>query len=78
MPNCMHLEKKINLTIQCNVPKLCPSRTQAIPTPQLTYGRKRNGAGREWRLRTAEYLTLEIFSGSTNLHFMVLAWYSHD
>ena len=30
------------------------------------------------RAGTAEYLTLEIGSGSTNLHFMVLAWYSRD
>ena len=78
MPNCIHLEKRINLIEQGNIPKPRPSGTQALPPPHLTGGRKKNGAGREWRPGTAEYLTLEIFSGSINLHFMVLSWYSHD
>ena len=78
MPDCIHLEKRADLMEQSNIPKLWSGGTQALSPPQLTCRRKRNGVGREWRPGTAEYLTLEICSGSTNLHFMVLAWYSCD
>ena len=71
-PNCIHLEKRINIMEQGNIPKPWPGWTQALPLPQFTSRRKRNGVGREWRPGTAEYLILEICSGSTNLRFMVL------
>ena len=41
---------------QGNVPKPWSDRTQALPPTQLTSGRKRNGAGREWRPGTTEHL----------------------
>ena len=72
-PDCIHLEKRADLTEQGNVPKLWPRRSQAPPPPQLTGGRKRNGAEREWRPGTDEYLALDICAGSTNLHFMVFS-----
>ena len=72
-PNCIHLEKRINLTEQGKVPKPWPSGTQALPPNQPTEGRKRNGAGREWRHGSAEHLTLVICSGSTDLYFMVFS-----
>ena len=72
--NNVHLEERINLMEQGNIPKPWPGRTQALPPSQLTDRRKRNRAGREWSPGPAEYLTPEICSGSTNLHFMVLAW----
>ena len=46
-----------------NIPKLWPSGTQVL-SPR--------------KPGTAEYLALEICSGSKNLHFMVLSSYSHD
>ena len=71
-PNCIHLEKRINLIKYGHVLKPWPSWIQALPSCQLTGGWKRNRVGREWRPGTGEDLTLEICSGSTNLHFMVL------
>ena len=45
VPNCIHLEKSINLTEQGNIPKPWPRGTQDLPPPQFTGRRKRNGAG---------------------------------
>ena len=47
--DCIYLEKRAQLTEWGNVPKLWLNRTRALPPPQLTGGRKRNGAGREWK-----------------------------
>ena len=46
--DCTHLEKRADLS-ERGVPGLWLRRTQAPPSPQLTGGRKRNGAGREWK-----------------------------
>ena len=72
-PDCIHLEKRADLTEQGNIPKLWPSGNQALTPPLLIGRRKRNGVGREWRPGTAEYPTPEISAGSTNLHLMVLS-----
>ena len=48
-PNCMHLEKRINLMEQGNVQKPWPRGTQALPQPPAHRGEeeKRSGEGVE-------------------------------
>ena len=47
--DCTHLEKRADLTERGNVSELWLRGTRAPPWPQVTSGRKRNGAGREWK-----------------------------
>ena len=77
-PDCIHLEKRADLTEQGNVPKLWLGGTQALPPTQLTDGGREMEQGGSERLGTAEYLALEICAGGTNLHFMALSSYSSD